>query len=73
MVHGYIPSVSAQTYPIIAYAEFPLLVGELHTSGTITATTSPAEGELIAVGETLGLVVTAGSGAVSFTIGMKRA
>lgn len=70
-LNAYFENATSKTYPIITSCRYRTLVVALFTSGTPTATLSPAPGTILEVGDSLGLVVT-GSGELAWTVELRR-
>lgn len=72
-LNGYIADAAdGSSYPLITSARYRSKVIAVFTSGTPTATLSPAAGSVLEVGDSLALVVS-GSGELSFTVELERA
>jgi len=75
-LHGEIEATKNRTYTLITSASYAVKVVSLETGGSsaATATLSPAVGSTLAIGDSLGLVVTGGDDAdLSFTVKLARA
>lgn len=72
-LNGLIESPSAQNYTLIYSSRTRTKVGELFVSSNHVAVTVPAQDSVLEVGDTLELsVTTVGTGALAFTVELKR-